>query len=185
MPERKKLAAGLTAALFAALMWSVPLSLAGDVSVPAGGGKIIDGVPFVKQKDKFCGPAALASVLGFYGGSVTQDEIAREVFIPQLGGALIADLENFARSLGYETETVNGSIDALVSAIDRGTPVIVLVDRGKWKVSYPHYYVVYGYDPGKKELVLHTGDEGGERMPYEKLDEEWKKMNRLMLVVTK
>lgn len=149
-------------------------------------GKVtIDGVPFIKQKDKYCGPAAMASVMQFYGRDVGQDEIAEAVFTPGLDGALISDMENYARAEGYKTEAVNGSEESLTVLIDEGTPVILLVDRGKWKVSVPHYYVVYGYDPVKEVFILHTGEKGGQEIPYDKLDGEWKKMNRLMLVIRK
>lgn len=146
---------------------------------------IIDGVPFVKQKDKYCGPAAMASVMQFYGRDVGQDEIAEAVYTPGLDGALISDMENYARAEGYRTEAVNGGEESLAALVDEGVPAILLVDRGKWKVSVPHYYVVYGYDAAKGTFILHTGDKGGQEIPFEKLDGEWKKMNRLMLVIRK
>ena len=152
-------------------------------SPAAPGRKVIDGVPFVKQKDKYCGPAAMASLMQFYGSETGQDEIAEAVFTPGLDGALISDMENYARAQGYKTEAVNGSEESITALIDEGTPVILLVDRGKWKVSVPHYYVVYGYDPVKETFVLHTGEKGGQEIPYDRLDGEWKKMNRLMLVI--
>ena len=146
---------------------------------------IIDGVPFVKQKDKYCGPAAMASVMQFYGRDVGQDEIAEAVYTPGIDGALISDMENYARAEGYETEAVNGSEESLTALIDEGVPAILLVDMGKWKVSVPHYYVVYGYDASKKTFILHTGDKGGQEITFEELDGEWKKMNRLVLVIRK
>lgn len=155
-------------------------------NAPAGPGrKVIDGVPFIKQKDKYCGPAAMASVMQFYGNEIGQDEIAEAVFTPGLDGALISDMENYAKAQGYRTEAVNGSEESLAALIDEGTPAILLVDRGKWKVSVPHYYVVYGYDSVKETFVLHTGEKGGQEIPYDRLDGEWKKMNRLMLVIRK
>jgi ABC-type bacteriocin/lantibiotic exporter with double-glycine peptidase domain len=148
-------------------------------------GKVIEGVPFVKQKDDFCGPAAIASVLEFYGDDVSQDDIAAAVYTPKLKGALISDMENFARDRGYQAETINGSIDKLEETIDEGIPVIVLVDNGVWRVSVPHYYVVYGFDEDEQAFILHTGDEGDREISFDKLDGEWEKMNRLMLVIRK
>ena len=51
---------------------------------------VVENVPFVKQKDKFCGPAAMASVMQFYGQNIDQDEIGQEVYIPELNGALVS-----------------------------------------------------------------------------------------------
>ena len=145
---------------------------------------IVENVPFVKQKDRFCGPAAMASVMQFYGQNISQQEIAEEIYIPSLNGALISDMENFAKGSGYTVEGTNGSIDMLKSKIDESQPVILLVDKGKWKVSVPHYYVAYGYNDEKKTIILHTGDKEDQKISYDKLDKEWGKMNKLMLVIT-
>lgn len=145
---------------------------------------VIEGVPFVKQKNNFCGPAAMASVMQFYGDDVSQEEVAGEIYMPKLEGALISDMENYARDRGYEVKAVNGSMESLRSAIDEGSPVILLVDRGVWRVSVPHYYVAYGYIETEQAIILHTGDEGGSEIGYDELDSEWKKMNRLMLVIS-
>ncbi|GJM17365.1 MAG: peptidase C39 [Thermodesulfobacteriota bacterium] len=145
---------------------------------------IVENVPFVKQKDKFCGPASMASVLQFYGQDIDQSEIAEVIYIPELNGALISDMENYARDNGYNVESTNGSIDILKSKLDESQPVILLVDKGKWRVSVPHYYVAYGYNDERKTIILHTGDKGDQEISYDKLDEEWAKMNKLMLVIT-
>jgi len=146
---------------------------------------VIENVPFVKQKDKFCGPAAMASVMQFYGQSIDQDEIGQKIYIAELNGALISDMENFARQNGYAVESSNGDLGSLKSAIDNQVPVILLVDKGKWKVSIPHYYVAYGYNDEKRAILLHTGFESEQELSFEKLEGEWKKMNRLMLVIKK
>jgi len=145
---------------------------------------IIENVPFVKQKDKYCGPSAMASVLQFYGQDVSQDEIAEAIYIPELNGALISDMENYASAKGYSVHTSNGNIEELKTNIDNGIPVILLVDKGKWKVSVPHYYVAYGYNDEKETIILHTGYKKDQEISYAKLNKEWERMNNLMLVVT-
>jgi ABC-type bacteriocin/lantibiotic exporter with double-glycine peptidase domain len=147
--------------------------------------EVIENVPFVKQKDEFCGPAAMESVMRFYGQDINQEEIAEHVYTPKLGGALISDMENFAREMGYKTETKNGDLDTLISVIDQGIPVIVIVDLGRWVLSVPHYYVVYGYDKSKGVFILHTGFKGAQVVSFSELDKEWEKMNKLMLVMRK
>jgi ABC-type bacteriocin/lantibiotic exporter with double-glycine peptidase domain len=147
--------------------------------------RVIENVPFIKQKGNFCGPAAMASVMRFYGQNIDQEEIAKRVYTPELRGALISDMENFAREMGYKAETRNGDLNTLISIINEGTPPIVLVDLGKWFVSFPHYYVVYGYNKSKKRFLLHTGFKGAQEMGFSELDREWKKMNRLLLIVRK
>jgi ABC-type bacteriocin/lantibiotic exporter with double-glycine peptidase domain len=147
--------------------------------------KVIKNVPFVKQKDKFCGPAAMASVLNFYGQDVSQDQIAKKVYSPDLKGALISDMENFAREMGYNASTVNGNENTLISLVDEGIPSIILVDLGIWVVSVPHYYVVYGYDKSNETFIINTGFTSNKEINFKDLDKEWEKMNRLMLIVRK
>jgi ABC-type bacteriocin/lantibiotic exporter with double-glycine peptidase domain len=147
--------------------------------------KIIKNVPFVKQKDKFCGPAAMASVMNFYGQNVNQDQIAKEVYSPDLKGALISDMENFAREMGYDASTINGDENTLISLVDEGIPSIILVDLGIWVVSVPHYYVVYGYNKSNETFIINTGFTPNKEIKFKDLDKEWEKMNRLMLIVKK
>lgn len=147
--------------------------------------KIIKHVPFVRQKDKFCGPAAMASVMNFYGQNVSQDQIAKEVYSPELKGALISDMENFARGMGYNASTTNGDENTLISLVDEGIPSIILVDLGIWVVSVPHYYVVYGYNKSNETFIINTGFTRNKEIKFKDLDKEWEKMNRLMLIVRK
>jgi ABC-type bacteriocin/lantibiotic exporter with double-glycine peptidase domain len=147
--------------------------------------KIIQNVPFVRQRDKFCGPAAMASVMNFYGQNISQDQIAKEVYSPELKGALISDMENFARKMGYNASTVNGDENTLISLVDEGIPSIILVDLGIWVVSVPHYYVVYGYDKSNETFIINTGFTSNKKINFEDLDKEWEKMNKLMLIVRK
>ncbi len=147
--------------------------------------RIIENVAFVKQKDFFCGPAAMASVMRFYGRDINQEEIAKVVYTAKLNGALISDMENYARGMGYKAETKNGDLDLLMSLIDEGTPAITLVDLGRWIISQPHYYVVYGYDKSKKKFFLHTGFAKDQEISFSRLDKEWKKMDRLVLIIRK
>jgi ABC-type bacteriocin/lantibiotic exporter with double-glycine peptidase domain len=150
-----------------------------------GDERVIENVPFIKQKDSFCGPAAMASVMRFYGRDINQEEIAKVVYTAKLNGALISDMENYARGMGYKAETKNGDVDLLMSLIDEGTPAITLVDLGRWIISQPHYYVVYGYDKSKKKFLLHTGFARDQEISFSRLDKEWKKMDRLVLIIRK
>ncbi len=138
-------------------------------------------VPFVKQESQFCGPAALSSVFTYYGHPISQDEIGKKVYIPQLKGALITDLENYAKEKGFKTESGQGNTKKLKSYIDRNIPVIVLVDLGFWIMSKPHYIVIVGYN--EKGFIAHTGYEKNKLIPYRKFEKIWKKAGNTYLVV--
>lgn len=154
-----------------------------EKSVQSGSETVIGGVPFVKQKYRFCGPAALTSVMRFYGRDADQDEIASEVYTPELKGSLISDMKFYAQEKGFQAVTQSGSIDMVELLIKQKTPVILLIDKGRLGLKVQHYYVVYGYNSAERSFIIHDGSKSGRKIGYDKLDGEWKKMNRLMLVI--
>ncbi len=141
----------------------------------------IEGVPFVKQESDFCGPAALASVMAYYGIPIDQDAVAREVYCEGLKGSLITDLENFAKRKGFKTRLAQGSIDDIEAFTADKRPVIVLVDMGFWIVSRPHYLVVTGCT--EDGITAHTGREASKRFSREDFVKIWKKQGSAYLVI--
>ncbi|QID33772.1 C39 family peptidase [Pampinifervens florentissimum] len=138
-------------------------------------------VPFVKQRDQFCGPASLSSVLAYYGLKVSQEEIAEKVYNPKLKGALITDLENYARARGFRTLLKTSNLQELKNYIEEGHPPIVLVDLGTLWTSVPHYMVVVGYR--EDTFYVHTGYEANKPIKAKELDRIWSKMGRVILMV--
>ncbi len=153
----------------------VLLFLLGASPVPVG------DVPFVKQKTNFCGPAALSSVLAYYGRARDQETIARKIYSQRLRGALITDMEDYAREEGFNTILEQGTVDSLKAEIAQGRPVIVLVDVGFWIVSKPHYLVLFSYDDNG--FTAHTGSRPSKRIAYATLKKQWNRMGNTYLVV--
>jgi ABC-type bacteriocin/lantibiotic exporter with double-glycine peptidase domain len=140
-------------------------------------------VPFVKQRTDFCGPASLSSVMAYFGDKVDQDEIASFVYNPKLKGALITDLQNFAKERGFQTILKSSNIEEIKSFIDQKKPVIALIDLGFWVISKPHYVVIVGYN--QDGFLLNTGYKEKEFMSYRDFQEKWEKMGKVILVVYK
>ncbi|MCX7739056.1 MAG: C39 family peptidase [Hydrogenothermaceae bacterium] len=151
------------------------------VSLNLSWGTQIEGVPFVKQKDEYCGPASLSSVLMFYGYHISQEEIAKEVYIPKLKGVLVTDLENFSKKLGFNTVLKSSTIEDIKKFLDERKPIIALIDMGFWILSKPHYIVVLGYND--KGFIVHTGYEPKKLIDYREFEERWKKLGSIVLVV--
>ncbi len=149
------------------------------------GDNIIDGVQFIKQKHKHCGPAALSTVMKYYGDDRDQEEIAKRVYTPELDGSLISDMRHYAEENGYDSYTKTGNIEKLKTFLDNKIPVILLVDRGTWKTSIPHYYVIYGYNNSDKSFIVNDGLHEARRISYANLESEWQKMNYMMLIMSK
>ena len=141
----------------------------------------IEGVPFVKQESHFCGPASLASVFAYYGITMDQNTIARAVYTEKLKGALITDLENFARAQGFQTRLGQGATEDIKVALRDKKPVIVLVDLGFWVLSQPHYLVITGYSD--RGIIAHTGYEPGKIFSAEEFERIWGKKGSVYLLV--
>lgn len=151
------------------------------LAISAGPLQVIDDVPFVKQESDYCGPASLSSVLSFYGDSLDQETIGKAVYSPALKGALITDLESFARDRGFRAESARGETEDLKKFIRKGKPLIVLVDYGLWFVSRPHYLVVYGYtDQG---FLAHDGSEPDRLFPFDRFERIWERIGNAYLMV--
>lgn len=147
----------------------------------AAGATVIEGVPFVAQETYFCGPAALSSVMSFYGVKVPQGEIAGVVYSEALRGSLITDLEDYARKRGFTTVLECGNIGKLKEFITTGEPVIALVDFGNSLISQPHYLVLYGFtDEG---FIAHSGFEAAKLYRYGEFAELWERMGSSYLVI--
>lgn len=99
--------------------------------------------------------------------------------MPELGGSLLPDLENFARWQGLATRSGRGDLELLRRQIDAGRPVLIPVETGLWRVSRPHYLVVIGYD--RTRFLVHAGLLEGVFIDSDELLARWEKMSRLYL----
>ncbi len=141
---------------------------------------VVSGVPSVAQQSRSdCGAAALAALLAHRGREMPVATIAQKVDIPELGGSLPPDLENFARGQGFETRSGRGDLALLRRQVDAGRPVIVPVQLGFWHFSRPHYLVVFGYTD--RDFLVHAGTGEGLFIAGDELADRWAKMNSLYL----
>ncbi|MEW5726001.1 MAG: cysteine peptidase family C39 domain-containing protein, partial [Thermodesulfobacteriota bacterium] len=104
-------------------------------------------MPAYSDRDRRCGPAALAAVLNFHGAGVSPGEAAGAVFREDLRGSLGLDLTLYARSLGYPARWLTGRPEELTKAAEAGLPLIVMLDRGLAGVARLHFIVAAGYGP--------------------------------------
>jgi ABC-type bacteriocin/lantibiotic exporter with double-glycine peptidase domain len=132
-----------------------------------------------RQVDSRCGPNALAMLLRSAGDSITEPEIAAAIFDTKADATLSVDLLLYARQRGFPADFSRGSADALISLLKVGRPAILLLNlqaggpvvlKG---LSMWHYVVVFGYDPRRREFLLHSGI-GPKTMGSERLERLWK-----------
>jgi ABC-type bacteriocin/lantibiotic exporter with double-glycine peptidase domain len=144
---------------------------------------ITTGVPFFPQEELGCGPAALSSLLTYWGHPVTLEEITREIELKELKGSLPLDLELAARNHGLSASSYAGSLEDLRSHLNKKQPVIAFLNLG-WRI-FPqgHFVVVTGYDDILSELVMHSGDVAYDRVPVDRFLNAWSKTGRWSLLI--
>lgn len=134
---------------------------------------IIPGVPYIRQKPYWCGPASLAMVLNYWGLNISQDEIATEIYRPDDKLTYISDMVKYPRSLGFYAKAITGSIDILKNYIIADIPLIVLQ---KFSITNPygHYRVVIGFDDNEHILYVLDPAIGKQTISYDEFIELWK-----------
>ena len=145
-------------------------------------GHYIEGVPFYRQEESSCGPAALASVAAFWGQLVDLDRIVAAVYLPELKGTLPMDMERYLRDRGFQTVSLAGTPDGLRDRIRSNVPVICLLDLGFGLYRRPHYVTVIGFDDAEKVFIVHDGLSANRVLGYDTFEREWGRGGNWMLV---
>lgn len=139
-------------------------------------------VPFFPQEDLYCGPASLAMVLAWSGLSVTQDDVASQVYTPGREGTLAADMVTAARRNGRLAVPVKG-LDGLLAELAGGHPVVVFQNLALDWIPQWHYAVATGYDLDRREIMLHSGRIPDHHMSLRTFERTWKRADYWTLVV--
>jgi len=146
-------------------------------------GHYIQSVPFYKQSEDTCGPAALAGVISYWGWSADLKDITTQIYVPKLRGTLPMDMENFARKAGFDTSSSAGTLDDLKSFLRKDVPVICLIDLGFGIYRRPHYITAVGFDDTNAVLIEHDGRQANSVMEYDAFMRAWKRGAYWMLVI--
>ena len=145
MPQTKELAKGLPAGL--------PEKIE------------LSETPFFPQLEYQCGPAALATVLNAGGVKVTAEQLVPQVYLPDRKGSLQIEMLAAARRHGMVSYQLAPRFEDLLREIASGTPVVVLQNLGVFSSGW-HYAVAMGYDYDRGTLVMRSGTQEREVMPF-------------------
>lgn len=130
-------------------------------------------VPFFPQTEYQCGPAALATLLKWSGVDATADALVPQVYLPERHGSLQVEILATARRQGRIAYVLPAHLEALISEVASGHPVLVLQNLGlSWSPRW-HYAVVVGFDLPNNELVLRSGTEARHRIPIHTFERTW------------
>jgi len=131
-------------------------------------------VPFFPQLEYQCGPAALATVLVGAGVKTTPEELVPQVYIPDRKGSLQVEMLAAARRHGMVSYVLAPRFEDLLRELAAGNPVVVLQDLGIFGSTW-HYAVAVGYDYPNGMLVLRSGTQERDVMPFAVHEVFWKR----------
>ncbi len=138
----------------------------------AGGDRQVPRVPFVPQDAYQCGPAALATMLGWSGLSTGAGALVDEVWLPQRRGSLAMELAAAARQRNRLVYPV-ASPEELLAAIDAGQPVLVMQNLALEWLPRWHFSVVTGYRDGGRHMVLNSDTREGMTLHWNRFVRTW------------
>ncbi len=173
--------------LIAALLLTFCISCATAGKAPPDA-VIIPNVPFFSQEAYQCGPTALAIALDYWYRKTGKDDwttperIAADIYSPSARGVLSIDLEVYARAHGFQALQYAGSMADLREKVDKGVPLIILVDYGFSVYEANHFMVVTGYT--KNGVVVDSGRKENQEISEGELAKIWKKTDYWTLAVT-
>lgn len=130
-------------------------------------------VPFYPQETHQCGPASLAMVLDAGGTRMTPQDLTRQVYLPGREGSLQVEMLAATRRNGLLAYELAPKLEDLLTEVAAGAPVLVLQNLAlSW---YPvwHYAVVVGYDLQREEIILRSGLEQRQILPFTTFEHTW------------
>ena len=143
---------------------------------------LIQNVPFYKQTGNTCGPAALASVLAYWGIKFDYTNLLQSVYSPELGGSLDFETSFYARKFDLWSRYYQTGLDDLKAKIKEGIPLIVMQKESPLARDY-HYIVAFGFDDQEKKIVAHIGRRAYAVISYDRFMRMWKDADFAAIVI--
>lgn len=137
----------------------------------------LKATPFFPQELYQCGPAALATSLRSAGIAVEPDALVSQVYLPQREGSLQAEMLAAGRRNGALSMTIPARLDALLTEVAGGNPVLVLQNLSLPWVPMWHYAVVIGYDLERGDIILRSGTTERLVLPMSTFEHTWARSN--------
>jgi hypothetical protein len=181
--------------IFAILLAAASLALAGCAAPQAAALRAapaadiparvtLDHVPFHPQLDYYCGPSALAMVMGAAGRPVHPDALAQSVFLPERQGSLQPEMLAAPRRHGLLATRLPDTLESLLREVAAGTPVVVLQNLSLQMIPRWHYAVVVGYDLPRKRILMHSGENEQMSLSIDRFEHTWARGGHWAMAVT-
>lgn len=133
----------------------------------------LSSVPFFPQETHQCGPASLAMAANFAGVAISADALTAQTYLPERQGSLQAEMMAATRRQGLLAYPLAPSLKELFAEVAADTPVIVLQNLGLAAFPKWHYAVAIGYDLEDEEIILRSGLERRQALPFRTFEHTW------------
>ncbi|WP_253027493.1 PA2778 family cysteine peptidase [Halomonas sp. Ps84H-12] len=141
-------------------------------------------VPFFAQTEYQCGPATLAMVLNHEGVEASLDELIPQVFLPGRDGSVQPEMLATVRRYERLAIPIRGTMDALLTHLEAGNPVVVMQNLALPAFPMWHYAVAIGFDLPNETLVLRSGEIERHTLSFSRFDATWARSQRWGFVVS-
>ena len=130
---------------------------------------VVLDVPFLAQTEALCGGAAAAMVMRYWGAEQARPEAFADLADSGRGGITTGALVERIRSLGFETHPFRAEPALVRHHLDRGRPVIALIEPSPGRL---HYVVLVAWRG--ERVLLHDPALGPFRVEEEaRLHRQW------------
>lgn len=143
----------------------------------------IPNVPFFNVKASRYGPASVASVLSFWGQSVSAEDLAAQSPAGGTDGSPRSDMEQAARARGLAVWAYRGGLADLRNHVSLGHPVIAYLDTGSPEKPDGEFIVVTGYNDKDRKISAHSVEQPERSVGYDQFVEAWAKADFWTLVI--
>lgn len=116
----------------------------------------VPGVPFFRGNIYQSGPNALAAMLSNLQVQITPGLLEKPLHLPGGEDKLEQNMQNQAREYGFVVYPLDGELQALLTQVSAGYPVMVRYADGM-VIKSPRYGVLVGYNRIKQTVVLQAG----------------------------
>ncbi|RCL28669.1 hypothetical protein C6A77_06170 [Pseudomonas sp. AFG_SD02_1510_Pfu_092] len=165
---RRLLAACLVAASLAGCASAPPASLNGLPQRVE-----ISSVPFYRGNANHSGAMALAAVLSQQGAPITPGLLDKPLNLPEGADALGTAIPRVARDYGMVVYPLDKQLDALLTQVAAGNPVLLRYEDGTAWWGEPRYAVLIGYDRYKQRVLLRSGMHRRQLMAFDSFASAW------------
>ena len=143
----------------------------------------LSSVPFYRGNANHSAAMALAAILSQQGAPITPGLLDQPLNLPTGIDSLDTSIPRVARDYGRVVYPLDKRLDALLTQVAAGNPVLVRYQDGSAWWSEPRYAVLIGYDRYKQRVLMRAGMQRRLVMAFDYFASAWAKEGRWAILV--